>query len=171
MNRSFAMAMLLLFLALPAYAQIEQITVKVDGLACAFCAYGLEKDLKKVEGIGEVKVFVDEGRAELRSQPEKAVDLDAIEPSIRRSGYTPRDVTVKATGKYVEWNGRPTLILPDDGTRFFLDGTDTVRKLTEALAVAGQERKVTLVGKLKQEQPSGHHGHPHTLLVETFQLK
>ena len=27
-------------------AQINQVTVKVDGLACAFCAYGLQKGLK-----------------------------------------------------------------------------------------------------------------------------
>lgn len=171
MYRSLVVTTLLLVLALPASAEIEQITVKVDGLACAFCVYGLEKSLKRVDGVGEVKVFLDEGRAELRPQADKPVDLAAIAPAIRQSGYTPREITLKATGKYQEWNGRPTLVVDTSGTRLFLDGTDMVRKLTEAITTAGKDRNVSVLGKLKQEQPAGHHGHPQTLLIESFQVQ
>lgn len=171
MARSLVVTTLLLVLALPAQAQIEQITVKVDGLSCALCVYGLDKALKKIDGIGEVKIFLDAGRAELTPRPGKSVDLAAIEPAIRQSGYTPREITLKATGKYEEWKGRPTLILDENGTRFFLDGTDVVRKLTETLAAGGKDRRITVVGRVRQEQPSGHHGHPQTLLLESFQVK
>ena len=56
----------IVLLASISQAQISQVTVKVDGLACAFCAYGLQKGLKRVEGVRDVKVHVDAGKAELQ---------------------------------------------------------------------------------------------------------
>ena len=42
--RKIAMTMAsIVLLASISPAQISQVTVKVDGLACAFCAYGLQK--------------------------------------------------------------------------------------------------------------------------------
>ena len=44
-----------------------QVTVQVDGLSCPFCAYGLEKRLKKVENVADLSIQVDQERAVLTS--------------------------------------------------------------------------------------------------------
>ena len=43
----------------PANAQVSSVTVGVDGMSCPFCAFGVEKRLKKVDGAGSVKVAVE----------------------------------------------------------------------------------------------------------------
>lgn len=37
------------------------IKIEVKGLACPYCAYGLEKDLKKVKGIDYIEIDLKEG--------------------------------------------------------------------------------------------------------------
>ncbi len=62
-------ALLLLFLTQGATAQAAkelgmlEVSVQVDGLSCPFCAYGLEKKLRKVENVARIEIRVDEGRA------------------------------------------------------------------------------------------------------------
>ncbi len=61
--------LLLLALTQAAAAQAPQelgmleVTVQVDGLSCPFCAYGLEKKLRKVENVARIEIRVNEGRA------------------------------------------------------------------------------------------------------------
>ena len=55
----------------PINAQVEEATVKVDGLSCPFCAYGLEKKLKKVEGVEKLEIKVDQGVAKITIKKEK----------------------------------------------------------------------------------------------------
>ena len=64
-------------------AQVKKVTIEVDGLSCPFCAFGLEKRLSKVEGVQDVKIFVDEGRAELEARQDGFVDLEEVEPAVR----------------------------------------------------------------------------------------
>ena len=41
--------------------QTQQVLVQVDGLSCPFCAYGLEKKLKNIDGVASLKIDIDEG--------------------------------------------------------------------------------------------------------------
>ena len=52
-------------MSLPAQADVKSLTVKVDGLACPFCAYGLEKKLKKVEGVEQLNIDINIGEVVL----------------------------------------------------------------------------------------------------------
>ena len=40
-----------------------EVRVQVDGLSCPFCAYGLEKKLRRVDNVAELEIQVGEGRA------------------------------------------------------------------------------------------------------------
>ncbi len=43
-------------------AQADTIyTMRVDGLACPYCAYGVEKKLKKITGVKKIDVDLDKG--------------------------------------------------------------------------------------------------------------
>ena len=70
--------LLLPFLTPGATAQSAQelgmleVSVQVDGLSCPFCAYGLEKKLRKVENVASIEIRVNEGRAVVTPSPARA---------------------------------------------------------------------------------------------------
>ena len=163
---------MILITAVTALSAGEQktVTVRVDGLACPFCAYGLEKRLSKVEGVQDVKIFVDEGRAELEARQDGFVDLEEVEPAVRKAGFTPRIIKVEVTGQVIDWNGEPALLVAGSQDRFLLDNTELIGKLQELLAKQGRQSKVTVAGTLKEVVPEGHHGHPLTLWLEKYEI-
>ncbi len=157
--------------ALPGLAQIESITLKVDGLSCPFCSYGLSKELKKVDGVKNTKIFVDAGRVELELEKGKPVDIDKLPEAVRSGGFTAREIRITAVGRVEEWNGRPILTVTPGDTKFLLEGDETLPRLQESLEAEGKNRLVTVSGQIKKENPKSHHGHPLTLQIERFEVK
>lgn len=76
--------------ALGAFAEDPVYEVGVDGLACPFCAYGVEKQLSRVSGVREVETDVAKGVVVLRVEPGASLDEDAVRDAVRRAGFTPR---------------------------------------------------------------------------------
>ncbi len=152
-------------------AQINHVTVKVDGLACAFCAYGLQKGLKRVEGVRDVKVLVDAGRAELQFKKGVPVGLEEIGPAVKRAGYTSREIRIEATGRLGDWNGSPALFVEGNGEKLLLNGSDVLKRLRQDVKAKGDTAKVTAVGTLEQVMPAEHHGHPVTLHLQKFNIE
>jgi len=174
MNRMMRAGAILLFVlttAPVASAQIRKVAIKVDGLACAFCAYGLEKSLKKIEGVENVKVYVDAGRAELQLKPRTAVALEDIPPTVKQAGYTPREIRIEATGRLLDWNGALALSVEPGNTRFLLGENKKRQELHASLKEQATGALVTISGLIRQEAPENHHGHPWTLYVERFEVK
>lgn len=95
-----AVALIFLLLTSPGYAAEEgpEISVKVDGLSCPFCAYGMEKKLKKLDGIQDLKIYVDKGVATLAFKQGTRIDLDDIRARIRKGGFTPTKIHATLTG-------------------------------------------------------------------------
>ncbi len=60
MNR-VAVAVLLLVWAIALFAADERYEIRVDGLACPYCAYGVEKKLKRIDGVISVDIDLDKG--------------------------------------------------------------------------------------------------------------
>ncbi len=64
MNRFFrtaAVALSLLLLPLVAFAGPTQYQLRVDGLACPFCAYGIEKELHRTDGVESIDIDINAG--------------------------------------------------------------------------------------------------------------
>lgn len=88
------LGLLLVVIVAPGWAGTEQkIVVRVDGLSCPFCGFGLEKKLKRIEGVQEVKLLVDKGLAELRLAEGKTVTEAEVRKAVEAAGFTPREVT------------------------------------------------------------------------------
>ena len=66
-------ASLALLLAIPVTSQAEilEATLQVNGMSCPFCAFGIEKKLRSVDGVQEVDVLLDEGRQQSDGQTEE----------------------------------------------------------------------------------------------------
>jgi len=79
----------LLSSAFPLYAEsaTQKIVIKVEGLYCPFCAYGLEKNLKKLKGFKKVEVNLKHGVAELHIKTGVRVTDTAIQKAVEDAGF------------------------------------------------------------------------------------
>jgi len=141
-----------------------QVSVQVDGLSCPFCAYGLEKKLKKVDNVATLEIRVSEGRAVITPAAGTSVDLAEVERAVREGGFTPRALVVTARGRVTELHGAPALELADGAMLLLAEGGET-----KALLQSAKGSVVRVEGRASREQPQGHAGHPYTLTVSSFQ--
>ncbi len=142
-----------------------EVTVQVDGLSCPFCAYGLEKKLRKVENVARIEIRVDEGRTVVTPESGTSLDLDELEQAVRDGGFTPREVWVTAWGRLTELNGAAALELSDGILLWLAEGGQT-----NALLKSPGGSVVRVEGQAAQEQSAGHAGHPYTLTVRSFEV-
>ena len=64
----------------------------VDGLSCPFCAYGLEKNLKKVTGVERVDIDMKTGKATAFLKPDANIDDSVLREAVKKAGFTARDI-------------------------------------------------------------------------------
>ncbi len=74
------------------------VKIEVDGLSCPFCAYGLEKNLNKVEGVQTIKIDVENAFVLLTISEGKSIDEETIRKNIKDAGFTPRSITKENDG-------------------------------------------------------------------------
>lgn len=73
---------------------VDRVEVKVNGMACPFCAYGIEKKLKALPGARDVKVDLEKGLATFET-PSGGVSEQQIKQAIKDAGFTPVSINVK----------------------------------------------------------------------------
>jgi mercuric ion binding protein len=67
--------------------------IQVDGLSCPFCTYGLEKQLKKVDGVKSVSINMKAGKTTVFLKPDANVDDKALRNAVKKAGFTARDIS------------------------------------------------------------------------------
>ncbi|MFB6262454.1 MAG: heavy-metal-associated domain-containing protein [Bradymonadaceae bacterium] len=92
---SAALFLVGLLFAGPALAQIDQYTVGVDGMACPFCAYGIEKKLKALEGVSSLEIHIEKGTVDVSVGEGKTVTPDDIQTAIQEAGFELRDLEIR----------------------------------------------------------------------------
>jgi mercuric ion binding protein len=70
-----------------------KVKIEIDGLSCPFCAYGLEKNLRDVENINDIKIDVENAFVLLSISEGKGIDEDLIRKTIKDAGFTARRIT------------------------------------------------------------------------------
>ena len=68
------------------------VKVEVKGLACPFCAYGLEKKLKELEGVETIKIDIEEGLAYLTTLSSQKLTKETFEKIVTDAGFTPSSI-------------------------------------------------------------------------------
>ncbi len=71
----------------------NSVELQVDGLACPFCAYGLEKKLSDLDGVDSIKIDIEKGMVTLIVQEDKTINEEVIKEKIKEAGFTPRKIT------------------------------------------------------------------------------
>ena len=87
------MLFLWVFLVIPLVAgDFKKVTLKVDGLSCPFCAYGLEKKLQKIDGVEKLDIHINDGVVVLYFKKDASVDSATIEKKVKEAGFTLRKI-------------------------------------------------------------------------------
>ena len=89
-------------------------TLRVDGLACPFCAYGLEKKLTALQGFKKktYEVEINEGKVLFGWRNQKPLDIVGISTAVDKAGFTLRAIRIIIVGKVAKKDGRYILVLP-----------------------------------------------------------
>jgi len=71
--------------------------LQADGLACPFCAYGIEKQLGRIEGVASVATDIASGTVTVTMAPGANLTEQQVEEAVDRAGFTMRGFKRKAT--------------------------------------------------------------------------
>lgn len=82
-----------------AAAEAAHLKVQVKGMTCPFCAYGLDKRLRKLEGVERSRIEVDKGEAWLELKKGAAIQPDQIAQAVKKEGFTPGAVEYHGPGR------------------------------------------------------------------------
>lgn len=67
---------------------LRTVTMPVEGLVCSVCAAGLKSGLKKVSGVAEVEVSLEQRNVRIRYEPDK-VTPERLAATVADLGYKP----------------------------------------------------------------------------------
>ena len=76
--------------AITAAPQVYELTV--DGLACPFCAYDIEKQLSALAGVESIEVDIDEGLVAVTMAEGATLDRADMDQAVMDAGFTLRKV-------------------------------------------------------------------------------
>lgn len=90
MNKLIAMMILTLIGHAAAFAAETQYQLRVDGLACPFCTYGIEKQLSSIDGVTDIAVDIENGSV-IVTMTDGAVLSEALaRDKVKAAGFTLR---------------------------------------------------------------------------------
>lgn len=81
-----------------ANAQLIKVEQEVFGMDCAPCAYGLERGLKKLDGLEKIVVSLNDGKAYLNLASGNTVTLKKIQDEVKKNGFSARNAKVIMIG-------------------------------------------------------------------------
>lgn len=68
------------------------VIIEIGGLACPFCAYGIEKRLKKIDGVAELSVLLEEGKVQLKLEEGATVSEERLQQAVAEAGFEARSI-------------------------------------------------------------------------------
>lgn len=71
-----------------AWAAGPSYRLQVDGLACPFCAYGIEKKLTGLDGVETVETHIKDGAVIVTMQDDATLDEAAAKAAVEAAGFT-----------------------------------------------------------------------------------
>ncbi len=165
-------SLVLLLHAVPANAEFVSAELRVNGLSCPFCAFGIEKKLLDVDGVQGVEVFLDDGRIALTFEPENAATVSDLEKAVEKAGFELSALQLAVRGHLLGSEEGGALLVANARMRFRLVerrgertepiSTTTLKRLRESTRQGGSSVVVTgAVGDRNDEEP--------TLVVEPLE--
>lgn len=86
--RSVLLAIVATVISAAAVAAGPSYRIQVDGLACPFCAYGIEKQLNKIKGLEKVETDIKAGTVIVAMQEGRTLEKSRAAQAIDQAGFT-----------------------------------------------------------------------------------
>ncbi len=83
-------SMLMLFSTMGTFAEPLTYALKVDGLACPFCTFGIEKQLGKINGVDKLSTDLDSGVVLMTMKNGVLLNKTKAEQAVEQAGFTLR---------------------------------------------------------------------------------
>ena len=101
-----SLIVVVLFLCLSGLAvaeSVREVTIKVEGMFCPFCTFGIEKRLKLLPETASVRTDLAAGEAVVTLTPEAVFVEDHFADAIQRAGFThagPRRIEMQISNQF-----------------------------------------------------------------------
>jgi mercuric ion binding protein len=92
MKKFLSIPLLAMVLSSAAFAGGNQYALFVDGLACPFCAYGIEKNLSAIDGVESVETDVKSGQVVVTLAEGKILSEEVARRAVKDAGFTLRSL-------------------------------------------------------------------------------
>jgi len=86
--RAIVLSVPLLVVAATVFADAAQYQLQVKGLACPFCAYGIEKELQKIDGVTAVDTHIKDGAVIVTMEDGATLDESTAKKAVEAAGFT-----------------------------------------------------------------------------------
>lgn len=90
MRKLIAVIVVSMIWSLAVQAAGTEYRMRVDGLACPFCAYGIEKKLSSIEGVENTRVNIKTGEVIVMMGEGIPLDEDLARKKVKDAGFTLR---------------------------------------------------------------------------------
>ena len=80
----------MLVTATTAFAESKHYQLRIDGLACPFCAYGIEKKLSAIEGVANLDIDIETGAVMVTMADDTTLDETAARRAVEAAGFSLR---------------------------------------------------------------------------------
>ena len=135
--KKIALVMIIALLGtLSSEAQIQKVDQEVYGMDCAPCAYGLERGLNKMDGLQNVRVSLNDGKAYLELSKNNSLSLSQIQEEVKKNGFSAKKAQITISGTMKKENG---LWVIETGQELFdisqHSPTELVQALTPGMAI------------------------------------
>lgn len=161
-----------LFLLLPAgraqaaeSADSKIVKINVKGLACPFCAYGLEKRLKET-GADKVKIYIDKGMAQISYAEKKSLDLEQVKEAVKKGGFNPGSIEMIAKGALSQKDRRWIFELANSKDLFLVKMDEVSEKMIKEVKAGTTVRILAAVETIVEQ---GHGEHPASLKILSYE--
>ena len=88
--RASIITLAILLAPLGANAASTAYSLQVDGLACPFCAYGIEKKLSSIKGVKDIKVDIKKGQVIVTMADGATLSENLAREKVKKAGFTLR---------------------------------------------------------------------------------
>lgn len=158
-----------------ALAEINRVEMQVNGMTCPFCVYGIEKKIEALEEVEDASANLKTGIVDIKLKKDEPIDIERLNKAVRKSGFTPGEIKIIATGSLIEYNGYPALKVAGSDQVFLLVGKHehekeellSKEKIDEIKAATENGTKaITIIGHVHI-----HRDFPPALSVDNFMIK
>ncbi|NIQ96378.1 MAG: heavy-metal-associated domain-containing protein [Desulfuromonadales bacterium] len=145
MRVALLMCLAITVFSVSVFARVRAVEVSVDGMSCPFCAFGVEKKLRGIDGVGFVTIDMQSGTATIHAAKGVSVDASRVPNAIREAGFTLGKVRIVAVGR-IAAEEEKRLFLEDKGQQrpiLLVGAKETIRQRLRSLAEEGQRVKIS----------------------------